>query len=268
MVEQAPVWIAAMAVLALAQRLVADDLEWRSIAFLWIWVVLIGICQVFLRFMSDHYFLQFLMPLSLLAGFLVGRGVLDRMEGQGAQQAILTILVVLAVFAVARNPIMNGLYVARDRLLGETYAGDAARQVAADIKQDLRPGDALYIVGFMPIVYYLTGAEPATRFAFTGLPNRTYPGRDGCAWVEPKVELDNILNSKPRFIVVEQGIFFAELPPDLKTPLVQRLASEYRLRASFEQHWIHRFYPFERFVMNGAAAAKVYERISGVAGAS
>jgi hypothetical protein len=68
--------------------------------------------------------------------------------------------------------------------------------------------------------------------------------------------------------VVEQGVFFAELPPDLKTPLVQRLASAYRLRASFEQHWIHRLYPFERFVMNGAAAARVYELVDSVDGST
>ncbi|HEX2526491.1 MAG TPA: hypothetical protein VHL31_09365 [Geminicoccus sp.] len=261
MVEQAPLWLAAIAVLVLARRLLANELEWRPLAFLWIWIVLIGICQVFLRFMSDHYFLQFLPALSLLTGLLLVRAVLDRVEGASARRAVLAMLVVLAVFAVAKNPIMNGLYVARDRLAGESYAGDAARQVAEDIKQDLQPGDSLYVVGFMPIVYYLTGAEPATRFAFTGLPNRLYPGRDGCAWVEPKVELERILESRPRFIVVEQGVFFAELPPDLKTMLVDQLDTQYRERASFEQHWVHRLFPFERFVMNGAASAKVYELI-------
>jgi 4-amino-4-deoxy-L-arabinose transferase-like glycosyltransferase len=261
MVEQAPLWIAALATLFLARRLLANDLEWRPLAFLWAWILLIGICQVFLRFMSDHYFLQFLPALSLLTGFLLARAVLDRLEGPAGRRAILAILVVLAVFAVAKNPIMNGLYVTRDRLAGEAHAGDAARQVAADIRRDLRPGDSLYVVGFMPIVYYLTSAEPATRFAFTGLPNQNFPGRDGCAWVEPAVELQRILESRPRFIVVEQGVFFAELPPEMKRSLEERLETEYRLRASFEQHWVHRLFPFERFVMNGAAAAKVYERL-------
>jgi 4-amino-4-deoxy-L-arabinose transferase-like glycosyltransferase len=261
MIEQAPLWIAALMTLAVGGRLARDLGERRAIAFLWIWIGSIGICQVFLRFMSDHYFLQFLMPLSLLAGFLLGRGVLAHLENAAGRRALLSALVVLAVFGVAKNPIVNALYVARDRFIGgKAFAGDAARQAAADIQKDLRPGDSLYVVGFMPIVYYLTGAKIPTRFAFTGLPNQQYPGRDGCTWVEPRVELQRILDSNPRFILVEQGVFYAELPPDLRTKLDDRLVQQYRLRATFAQHPIHRLYPFERFVMNGAAAAKLYER--------
>jgi hypothetical protein len=260
MIEQAPLWIAALATLVAGWQLTRDLGERRAIVFLWIWLVLIGICQVFLRFMSDHYFLQFLMPLSLLTGFLLGRSVLAQLERAASRRALLSALVVVAVFAVAKNPIVNALYVAHDRLIaGESFAGDAARQAAVDIKKDLRPGDSLYVVGFMPVVYYLTGAEIPTRFAFTGLPNRLYPGRDGCTWVEPRVELQRVLDSNPRFILVEQGVFYADLPPELRTPLDERLAERYRLRATFEQHPIHRLYPFERFVMNGAAAAKLYE---------
>lgn len=262
MIEQAPLWIAALLALTLGWRLVRGGREARALAFLLIWAALIGVCQVFLRYMADHYFLQFLPPLSLLAGFMLARTVLRAIERPAARRAVLGVLVGLGVFAVAKNPIVNALYIAYDRYVaGEAWAGDAARQVAADIRADLRPGDSLYVVGFMPIVYYLTGAEIATRFAFTGLPNQRYPGRDGCAWVDPRIEMQRILDSKPRFIVVEQGIFFEELPPDIKGPLVERLEREYRLRSSFEQHRAHRLYPFERFVMNGATSAKVYERI-------
>jgi hypothetical protein len=109
------------------------------------------------------------------------------------------------------------------------------------------------------LVYYLTGAKPATRFAFTGLPHRDYPGRDGCPWVEQKVEMQRVLDSRPRFIVVEDGIFVHELRPEVKQVLTERLAAEYRLRKRYEQHPLHHLYPFERFVMNGGAPAEVYE---------
>lgn len=49
---------------------------------------------------------------------------------------------------------------------------------------EARPGDSLCVLGFQPLVYWLTGARPATRFAFTELPHRDDPGRDGCPWVE------------------------------------------------------------------------------------
>ncbi|WP_222183239.1 glycosyltransferase family 39 protein [Geminicoccus harenae] len=265
LVEQAPLWVAALVVLVVGGRLARDLGERRAILFLWLWIVLVGIGQLFLRFMSDHYFLQFLMPLGLLTGFLLGRGVLERLDGGFGRRAVLAALVVLGVFAAAKNPIVNAVYIARDRYVGgEAHAGDAARQAATEIAKDLRPGDALYVVGFMPIVYYLTGAEIPTRFAFTGLPNQRFPGRDGCTWVEPRVELQRILDSNPRFILVEQGVFFEELPPELKRPLLDRLGERYRLRAEFEQHPIHHLYPFERFVMNGAAAARLYERVDPV----
>jgi hypothetical protein len=117
------------------------------------------------------------------------------------------------------------------------------------------------VVGFQPILYYLAGAAPATRFAFTGLPHRDYPGRDGCPWVEPRLEMQRVLTSRPKMIVVEDGVFFRELDPQVKSLLTQHLATEYRLLKRYEQHYMHRLYPFERFVMNGGAAAEVYELI-------
>jgi hypothetical protein len=118
----------------------------------------------------------------------------------------------------------------------------------------------MYVVGFQPLIYQLTGARPATRFAFTGLPHRHYPGRDGCPWVEPKAELARVLDGKPRFVVVEDGVFLHDLPPDERALLDERLGRDYRLVRRYEQHVMHRLYPFERFVMNGGAAVALYER--------
>jgi hypothetical protein len=42
-----------------------------------------------------------------------------------------------------------------------------------------------------------------------------------------------------------------------------RLARDYRPLKSYPAHGIYRLYPFERFVMNGAASAKVYELVEG-----
>src|SRR3712207_8854974 len=59
----------------------------------------------------------------------------------------------------------------------------------------------------------------STLFPYTTLfrsPHRDYPGRDGCPWVEQKVEMQRVLDSRPRFIVVEDGIFVHELRPEVK----------------------------------------------------
>jgi hypothetical protein len=259
-IEQAPLWTAAGLGALLSPWLTADGRERRVVLFLVLWVALIALGQVFLRFMADHYFLQFLPPLCLLGAFLLDRAVLRHVGRPLARRALLAALVGITVFAVAKNPYVNAFYVAKDRyLLGQAFAGDAARQVAADLAPDLREGDAVYVFGFMPIVYYLTGARIPTRFAFTGLPNQRFPGRDGCPWVEPRVELERVLDSRPRFVVLERGVFLEELPQELKDLLLGRLARDYHLRASFERHPIHPAYPFERFVMNGATEAGLYE---------
>src|SRR5829696_2878477 len=243
-VEQAPLWLAALLALLLGWRLARGGAERRALAFLLLWVVAIGVGQVFLRWMADHYFLQFLPPLGLLAGFLLGRAVLAHLEPPSARRALLALLVGMGVFALARDPVVNAAYVLRDRhLRGEAWAGDAARQVAEDIRRDLRPGDAVYVVGRMPIVYHLTGAAIPTRFAFTGLPNREFPGRDGCPWVEPAAEMRRVLDTRPRFVVVEQGAFLEELEPPVRTLLDDRLARDYRLLGSYPPHPIHRLYP-------------------------
>ena len=168
-------------------------------------------------------------------------------------------LVGLTVFAVAKNPIMHSFHIVKDRLAGDTWAGDTPRRVTADLKPILQPEDAIYVVGFQPAIYYLTGAVIPTRFAFTGMPSFLQPGRDGCPWIEPAVEMRRILDSRPRFIVVERGIFYAEMPMDVRRILDERLDPglpgprpiRTALRASA--------YPFERFVMNGGAPADLYE---------
>jgi len=258
--EQAPLWFAAGIAALLVRRLIQSAIERRASLFLFIWVVAIAACIVFLRIASDHYFLQFLPSLSLLTGLLVGRGILGGIVTQRAWLGVLGALAGLAIFAIAKEPLIHTGYILWDRLLqGERFAGDTPRRIAADIKPELRPDDAIYVVGFQPLVYYLTGAKLATRFAFTGLPHRDYPGRDGCPWVDQSVEMQRVLDSKPRFIVVEDGIFAHELRPAVKTILTEALAKNYKLRNRYDQHHLHHLYPFERFVMNGGAPAEMYE---------
>lgn len=262
MLEQAPLWLGALLGALLSPRLVRDRAELPAVAFLAVWVGAILVCQLFLRIASDHYFVQFLPPLALLTGFALGRGFLTRIATRGAAAASLAALVLLSVFGIARSPLGNSAYVLWDRWVnGIAYAGDTPRRIAADLRPELRQGvDALYVVGFQPLVYYLTGARIPTRFAFTGLPHRDYPGRDGCPWVPQDVEMRRVMEEqRPRFVVVEDGVFFHELRPDVKSILTDRLAADYRLRATYEQHTAHHRYPFQPFVMNGGARAWVYE---------
>jgi hypothetical protein len=260
--EQAPLWFGTILAACLIGPLTRSGAEKRAVLFLLVWVAAIIVCQLFLRISADHYFLQFLPSMSLLMGLLLGRSIVAALPSSRARSAFLVMFVGLTTFAIAKQPLIHSIYILRDRFIGgERWAGDTPRQIAAELRPILEEGDTLYVVGFQPLVYHLTGAKLATRFAFTGLPHRDYPGRDGCPWVEQAVAMQRILDSRPRFIVVEDGIFFHELRPEVKSLLTERLAKDYRLRKRFEQHHLHHLYPFERFVMNGGAAAELYELV-------
>ena len=259
MSEQAPIWIGAIVAALSARWLTVDGREKRAVLFLTIWVVAVILCQIFLRIASDHYFLQFLPPLCLLTGLALARGLLIHLPRRRARAVMLAVLGGITVFAVAKHPLMHSIYIIRDRLAGDTWAGDTPRRIAADLKPMLQPDDKLYVVGFQPAIYFLTGTESTTRFSFTGMPTFIAPGRDGCPWIEPAVEMQRILDSRPRFIVVEDGIFYKELREDVRRMLDRNLEYNYRKVKSYDQHLAHHLYPFERFVMNGGAPADLYE---------
>ena len=71
--------------------------------------------------------------------------------------------------------------------------------------------------------------------------------------------MQRILDSRPRFIVVEDGIFYRELREDVRRMLDRNLEYNYRKVKHYDQHPVHHLYPFERFVMNGGAPADLYE---------
>jgi hypothetical protein len=258
--EQAPLWAGATGALVAAPRLVVAPHETRSLLFLALWVLSIVVCQIFLRIASDHYFLQFLPSLTLLAGFALGRGILAVLSEGARRLVLLGAVAALSLYAVAKYPLIHSAYILAERwTTSDRNAGDTPRRIAADVNPKLRPGDALYVIGFQPIVYFLTQASIPTRFAFTGLPSRDIPGRDGCPWVDQATEMKRILDTRPRFIVVEDGIFVHELRPPVKSHLTAALATEYRHVRRYDVHYLHGLFPFERAVMNGGAAADLYE---------
>src|SRR4051794_6277650 len=89
--EQAPLWLGAALALAATKRLTRSSYEVRACVFLALWSASILLCQIFLRIASDHYFLQFLPPLSLLTGLLIGRGILATIPTQTIRLRLLVV---------------------------------------------------------------------------------------------------------------------------------------------------------------------------------
>lgn len=109
---------------------------------------------------------------------------------------ILTIMLALTFIAMLINgvwrPTLPYLTGREDRATyyqrfqaGEFIAAES-QQVIAFLRARVTPGDSLYIWGFRPEVYYLTGLKPPTRFIFQfPLVGDWYPPR----WREENVEI-------------------------------------------------------------------------------
>jgi hypothetical protein len=120
----------------------------------------------------DYHWLPMLPPLALLAGDTLAR-LIGRI-GQGRRWVV--IAVALGLYAV----LIAGIWPQTWDYLSEqedaqTYAGrfvagefraDESLQVVDYLQARVVRGDSLYIWGFRPEVYYLSGLLPATRFIF------------------------------------------------------------------------------------------------------
>ncbi len=158
----------------------------------------------------DYHWLPMLPPLALLAGMGI-EGILAkwfpaqpaslvggfspflRIRGKGAG-GIGVVLAILLLAILAFNtwgqawPYLSG---AEDqnayysRFVAGEFRADESQQVAAALRERVVPGDSLFIWGFRPEIYYLSGLNPATRFIFQfPLVGSWYPPQ----WREEAVE--------------------------------------------------------------------------------
>ncbi|HYO87303.1 MAG TPA: glycosyltransferase family 39 protein [Candidatus Limnocylindrales bacterium] len=117
----------------------------------------------------DYHWLPMLPPLALLAA--LGAAALTRRLPGWAQIAAGAVVFVLA-FAAIWRPALPYLSGQQDQIAyfdqfqgGEVNAGESQR-VVDYLRARTTPGDSLYVWGFRPEVYYLSGLNPATRFIF------------------------------------------------------------------------------------------------------
>lgn len=127
----------------------------------------------------DYHWLPMLPPLALLAAdaldrliwLAAQRGLAQRSEIPAAALAAL-ILLALPATALWRPawPYLTGAedqltYYSRFQAGADFNAGESLAVVNL-LRERVVPGDSLYIWGFRPEVYYLSGLNPATRFIF------------------------------------------------------------------------------------------------------
>lgn len=141
-----------------------------------------------------HYLIQFMLPVSLLAG-----SFFDVRRSPGS------------ALAWMRNPRLGytllGLIVLVNLVLQKKDyfdKPDYPRQVADYLNSRLEPGDVIYSGDFHQITYLLTGTQSPTPYIHRSLIWTTYNSQ--ALKIDPAEEWHKILDQNPRFILIEKPV--------------------------------------------------------------
>jgi len=101
---------------------------------------------------------------------------------------------------------------------------DAARRIAATIRDDQEPGPTAWVMSNGPLIIYLEAKIPLpTRFAFAG-------HLTGNGWFNPTdqmAEVQRILDSHPTFLVMDRRSW-KDVRPEVRTLVEATIARDYR----------------------------------------
>jgi hypothetical protein len=143
----------------------------------------------------QHYFLIWLLPLSVLAA--LGARQLARYLRPGMVVIGFQVLigaVALDAWRVAALPRL-------DRGIG-LGAPDPVRRTAAAVRAEIDPGDPIWVVNYHPVVYVLAEAAVSTRYAFPAHLAGPFYRVTG---IDSYAEITRILESHPRVLVIDRG---------------------------------------------------------------
>lgn len=165
----------------------------------------------------EHYFLLTLPPLALLAGFafqhLVSNWVQPTIRNKAAP-AIALCIALVPMMATAQG-------LSRDWL--NLDQPDAARRIAAMIRDDREPRPTAWVMSNGPLIIYLEAQLPLpTRFAFAG-------HLTGNGWFSPTdqmAEVQRILDSHPTFLVLDRRSW-RDVRPEVRALVEATIARDF-----------------------------------------
>jgi len=195
----------------------AEQKSWAAVICLWLAGELVA--AVLPLHFYPHYFLMILPPACILAAL-----VIDLSVRRFAAASEVSLSSVLAIALVALYPVIRHVHDAIQMLSHP----DVPRQIANIIDSQKRRGDRIYVVDYHPIVYFLTHTPLPTRYAF---PDHLVGSQQALLNVDPHVEVQRILDSKPKFIVVDLSLDGSEYDPQARSVVGKALADRYDLLA-------------------------------------
>ena len=210
-----PIGLAALAVLRWGAR---SGTGGRLTRIGLLWFACATIAVVGPGFFFQHYFLMWLPPMALLAG--LGAWVFARLARPGWRRFAYA----LTIGAVVLHSWLGAFVPRLDRGIGIALP-DPVREVAAAIRQDLAPGESIFVANYHPVVYFLAGAELPTRYIF---PAQLTGNHYQVTGIDPEEEVRRILGTQPRMIVVDRGWWWS-IRPEAAALIEAALAEDYEL---------------------------------------
>jgi 4-amino-4-deoxy-L-arabinose transferase-like glycosyltransferase len=167
-----------------------------------------------------HYFIMLLPPLTLLSGVALF-AIADRISFPRLRRA--------APYAFAGAIALIPLVVSARYFIRVLANPDIPRQVAAVISSDTAP--SAWVVNSQPIIYFLAGIPAPPRFPF---PPHLASDQSALTGIDPLAEVDRILATRPRFLVVDEGNWGrTPIEVTVRAKVQEALARDYEKVASF-----------------------------------
>ncbi|MFZ1678396.1 MAG: glycosyltransferase family 39 protein [Saprospiraceae bacterium] len=184
-----------------------------------IWALFIMFIILWPGRMFTHYFVQFMVPLSLLAGsFFDPRRspgpILSWMRKPAIGYPLFALLIGANVIAQK--------FIFFDRK-------DYPREVAAYLNTRLQPGDILYTGDYEQIIYHLTGTSSPTPYIHSSL--IWLAANNNALKINQAEEFEKILNKNPRFILINYPLM-------KDNPLSATLQNSYTVVKTFDKEVI------------------------------
>lgn len=222
--QVAPAFVAAGVALAAWRPWQDRPGRWLT-GFLLFWFAVISLAIAAPGFYFAHYFLLWLPPLSLLAAigaWKVARAV--------ARPELLRPAFIGLVALIAADAWRAELFNRIERGPGLMHR-DPAREVAAAVAALAGPGGTAFIANYHPSIYVMSGAALATRFPFPAHLTGVF---EDLSDTNTQAELDRVLASRPRVIVVDRG-WMHNMRPAAAAEVMATVAAHYDLAATVQE---------------------------------
>lgn len=170
----------------------------RSFALIWFAASLLGVLAT--RRSWDHYFLQTLPAMCLLASY----SVLDvlRVDMTTLRRAALVIIVLFSTSMLnpARANLVAASWAAYQRYIIKTDEWkDTPLRIAEYLNERTESSDSVYVVDYEPVIYLLVHAQCPTRYPFPD--HLTNPDLTPMTGIDPVDELRAIMRKTPLYVI-------------------------------------------------------------------